>query len=71
MIQIQNYYKGSLHFENGLPLTTKKNKRDHGYGMKSIEKSAKKYGGICHWEYNEDDKTFHFNIIFNDIDISD
>lgn len=39
--------------------------------MKSIEKSAKKYGGICHWEYNEDDKTFHFNIIFNDIDISD
>ena len=52
-------------------ITTKKDKTLHGYGMKSIEKSAKKYGGICHWEYNEDDKTFHFNIIFNDIDISD
>lgn len=52
-------------------ITTKKDKTLHGYGMKSIEKSAKKYGGICHWEYNEDDKSFHFNIIFNDIDISD
>ena len=45
MIQIQNYYKGSLHFENGLPLTTKKNKRDHGYGMKSIQHTAEKYDG--------------------------
>lgn len=45
MIQIQNYYKGSLHFENGLPLTTKKNKRDHGYGMKSIQHTAEKYNG--------------------------
>lgn len=46
-------------------LTTKPDSSFHGYGTKSIEKTAKKYGGICHWEYNENDKTFHFNIIFN------
>ena len=29
----------------GLPLTTKKNKADHGYGMKSIRYTAEKYNG--------------------------
>lgn len=46
MIQIQNYYSQSLEFEDGLPVTTKKNKRDHGFGMKSIRHTAEKYNGI-------------------------
>lgn len=45
MIQIQNYYENQLHFEGGLPVTTKKNKRDHGFGMKSIRYTAEKYNG--------------------------
>lgn len=45
VIQIQNYYDNKLHFEDGLPITTKKNKRDHGYGMKSIRYTAEKYNG--------------------------
>lgn len=45
MIQIQNYFEKELHFENGLPVTTKKNKRDHGFGMKSIQYTAEKYNG--------------------------
>jgi hypothetical protein len=45
VIQIQNYYEGELRFEDGLPVTTKKNKRDHGYGMKSIRYTAEKYKG--------------------------
>lgn len=45
MIQIQNYYEDQLHFEGGLPVTTKKNKRDHGFGMKSIRYTAEKYNG--------------------------
>ena len=45
MIQIQNYYSGKLRFEKGLPLTTKKDQRDHGYGMKSIQYTAEKYNG--------------------------
>lgn len=45
VIQIQNYYEGVLQMEDGLPLTTKKNKVDHGYGMKSIRYTAEKYNG--------------------------
>lgn len=45
VIQIQNYFRGNLEFENGLPVTTKKDKRNHGYGMKSILYTAEKYNG--------------------------
>ncbi|MDO4619921.1 MAG: ATP-binding protein [Lachnospiraceae bacterium] len=46
MIQIQNYYEGELKFQDGLPVTTRKNTRDHGFGMKSIRHTAEKYNGI-------------------------
>ncbi len=46
MIQIQNYYNQNLEFEDGLPKTTKKNKHEHGFGMKSIRHTAEKYNGI-------------------------
>lgn len=45
VIQIQNYYDADLQFNQGLPLTTKHNKQDHGYGMKSIRYTAEKYNG--------------------------
>lgn len=45
MIQIQNYYEHPLQFEGELPVTTKKNKRAHGFGMKSIRYTAEKYNG--------------------------
>lgn len=45
IIQIQNYFEGELRFENGLPITTKSDKNEHGYGMKSIQHTAEKYNG--------------------------
>lgn len=45
MIQVQNYYEGDLKFVDGLPLTTKKDKYFHGYGMKSLRYTAEKYNG--------------------------
>mgnify|MGYP003371572224 FL=1 len=45
VIQIENYFEAALHFEQGLPLTTKHNPQDHGFGMKSIRYVAEKYGG--------------------------
>ncbi|MDO5540734.1 MAG: ATP-binding protein [Eubacteriales bacterium] len=45
VIQVQNYYETTLHFEQGLPVTTKGNRKEHGYGMKSIRYIAEKYGG--------------------------
>lgn len=44
-IRVENYYEGSLTFEGGLPVTTKKDREYHGYGLKSIQETVKKYGG--------------------------
>lgn len=44
-IQIDNYYEGSLELSDGLPVTTKEDKRNHGYGVKSIRAIVTKYDG--------------------------
>lgn len=44
-IQIQNYSPNSPVMENGLPMTTKRDKDNHGYGLKSIRYIVKKYMG--------------------------
>lgn len=46
-------------------ITTKSNSAYHGYGIKSIEKTVKKYNGLCGWNFDEANKEFHFNILFN------
>ena len=38
--------------------TTKKNKINHGLGIKSIQKVLKQYNGDCQWEYDKDKKKF-------------
>ncbi len=45
MLRFENYIETSLNFENGLPVSTKSNKKNHGYGLKSIKVAAEKYGG--------------------------
>ncbi|MGL5260205.1 MAG: GHKL domain-containing protein [Lachnospiraceae bacterium] len=46
MIQIQNYCEEILEFEDGIPITTKENKEEHGYGMRSIRYTVEKYDGV-------------------------
>ena len=46
LMQVENYFeKKDLVFENGLPLTTKKESEGHGFGLKSIRSSVEKYDG--------------------------
>lgn len=46
LINITNYYGESLSFSDGLPVTTKQTEPGfHGYGLKSIRRIARKYGG--------------------------
>ena len=45
--------------------TTKNDASVHGYGTKSIRKTAKKYNGICEWHYDETAGNFSFTILFN------
>lgn len=55
MIRIENYFEGELKFEGDLPVTTKKDTFNHGYGLKSIRYAVQKYGGVVsvdqkdHW----------------------
>ena len=45
MLRFENYYENELRFDGRNIATTKKDKRIHGYGIKSIQKTAEKYGG--------------------------
>lgn len=45
VLRFENYFEGKLEFEDNLPTTTKANKEYHGYGIKSIQYTAKKYNG--------------------------
>lgn len=45
-ISLSNYFDEIIEFdENGLPITSKKDKGYHGFGMKSIDSIIKNYGG--------------------------
>lgn len=44
-IRTENYCDEKIRFKNGMPVTTKKDKRLHGYGMKSIKSTVEKYHG--------------------------
>ena len=45
LLRFENCFEGELTFENGLPRTTKGDTAYHGYGLKSIRRTAQKYGG--------------------------
>ncbi len=44
-IRTENYCDGKILFKNGMPVTTKRDRRFHGYGMKSIKSTVEKYNG--------------------------
>lgn len=44
-IHVENYCEEDVKFKNGMPLTTKKDKKFHGFGMKSIQSIVRKYNG--------------------------
>lgn len=41
----ENYCTEQIQFKKGMPVTTKKDKRLHGFGMKSIQSTVRKYDG--------------------------
>ncbi len=44
-VRVENCYEGDIVFKDGIPATTKRDKQCHGYGIKSIQSTAVKYGG--------------------------
>ena len=60
-IKEENYSSSNIQFENGLPLTSEEGIY-HGYGVKSIDYIAKKYGGRALFE--QKDKIFSVFVCF-------
>ncbi|MCM1488501.1 MAG: ATP-binding protein, partial [Firmicutes bacterium] len=56
VIKISNPYKNALNMENGKLITSKKDKTNHGLGLKSINEILKRYNGIT--EIETDENTF-------------
>ncbi len=65
LVQEENYFDGTLTFEDGLPVTTKGDKDYHGFGMRSLRLIARKYGGEL--TAYAADGVFHLNIIFGNM----
>lgn len=61
-IQIENYTPRVINMETGIEGSSKKIKGVHGFGVKSIERTIRKYNGIVH--YTTEDDIFILIIIF-------
>ncbi len=61
-VQLYNYCLKPPHFVNGLPVTTKKDKRYHGFGIKSIQMIIRKYDGDL--SITAEDGVFSINLLF-------
>ena len=45
IVRFENYCEEQVDFGEGLPATTKEDARFHGYGLKSLRYTVRKYGG--------------------------
>lgn len=61
MIRIENYYEGVLNTDGGEFLTTKHDKKHHGYGIKSIKYTVDRYDGAVY--INTDNNWFDMKIV--------
>ena len=49
LIQVTNYCENSITLNNGYPVTTKADKSNHGFGIKSIKYTIEKYNGTLNF----------------------
>ena len=60
-ISCENFFTGTLTFEDGLPMTTKADQANHGYGTHSIRILTEKYDGLL--KVSSQDDIFTLSII--------
>ena len=56
---INSCRKNPFSNQSGLLMTNKADKHKHGFGMKSVRKTVKKYKGDIQTYYNDTTLTFH------------
>lgn len=62
LLQVENYCPDIPEFRDGLPVTTKQDPANHGFGLKSIRYTARKYGGTT--TVREEDGWFVLKVLF-------
>ena len=55
VIQVENSFDGELKMKDGLPLTSKADKENHGLGVRNILDAVKHAGGQVQWNLEEQD----------------
>lgn len=53
LIQINNYCENTITMKNGYPVTTKADKGNHGFGLKSIRYTVEKYHGTLNFDLKD------------------
>ena len=61
ILRFENYCEETLQYQEGTPVTTKKEKEFHGYGLKSIQYTVNKYEGAV--SVNLEDNWFELKIL--------
>ena len=61
LIRLENPYSGTIKYKNGFPITTKTDEFNHGYGLKSVQNTVKKYDGSL--TINADQQWFEIRIM--------
>lgn len=53
IIEEENFFEGEIHFDDGLPVTSKEDKNYHGFGMQSIRMLTERYEGDIQLESDQ------------------
>jgi hypothetical protein len=61
LIHVSNSYNGDVQYENGVLVTTKEEKEEHGRGLQNVRKAVEKYQGILRLKHDAD--TFTAEVI--------
>ena len=61
ILRFENYCEETLQYQEGTPVTTKKEKEFHGYGLKSIKYTVNKYDGAV--SMNQEDNWFELKVL--------
>ena len=62
VVNIHNYFAGTIIMESGMPKTSKEDKLAHGYGISSMQAICDKYGGDM--VIKAEDGVFNLNMMF-------
>lgn len=61
ILRFENYCEETLQYQEGTPITTKKEEEFHGYGLKSIQYTVNKYDGAV--SMNLEDNWFELKVL--------